>query len=82
DGSDERIQAKIKVAADMKIPYLLVVGPRDAERRQVSVRARGIRSDLGAIGLEDFLSALKREISTRGKVTVVAEHFPAASTGG
>jgi threonyl-tRNA synthetase len=31
DDANERVQAKIKVAADEKIPYLLIVGPRDAE---------------------------------------------------
>ena len=38
DTSNDRIQAKIKVAAEEKIPYLLVVGPRDAESRSVSLR--------------------------------------------
>ncbi|MCZ6850490.1 MAG: threonine--tRNA ligase, partial [Planctomycetota bacterium] len=47
DDSDDRIQAKIRVAAQMKIPYLLVVGPNDQQRNEVSVRARGIRRDLG-----------------------------------
>lgn len=75
DASDERIQAKIKVAADMKIPYLLVVGPRDAEQRAVSVRVRGIREDLGAVGLEDFVDSLSREISSRGETSVVEERF-------
>ena len=40
DTCDERIQAKIRTAADMKIPWLLVVGPRDAEANNVSVRMR------------------------------------------
>src|SRR5207244_2786226 len=31
DLGNDRIQGKIKAAADFKIPYLLVVGPRDAE---------------------------------------------------
>jgi len=75
DGSDERIQAKIKAAAEMKIPYMLVVGPRDARERAVSVRVRGIRHDLGAIPLEAFVETILREIATRGEVTVGAEHF-------
>jgi threonyl-tRNA synthetase len=79
DASDERLPAKIKAATMMKIPYLLVVGPRDAEQRAVSVRARGIRHDLGALGVEAFESAILREIATRGRETVTAEHFSKAT---
>jgi threonyl-tRNA synthetase len=66
DDANERVQAKIKVAADEKIPYLLIVGPRDAESGQVSVRARGQEKDLGAMPLEKFVSAIKHEIETKG----------------
>ncbi len=79
DDSDERIPAKIKVAAEMKIPYLLVVGPRDEEQRAVSVRARGITHDLGAVGLDAFLETIGEEIATRGRVTVPGELFPTAA---
>ncbi len=75
DNSDDRIQAKIKVAADMKIPFLLVVGPRDAEQNAVSVRARGYRHDLGAVGLESFVEAIGREIASRGAETLLAALF-------
>ena len=75
DNSDDRIQAKIKVAADMKIPFLLVVGPRDAEQNAVSVRARGYRQDLGAVGLESFVEAIGREISSRGSETLLTALF-------
>lgn len=70
DGSNDRIQAKIKVAADEKIPYMLVVGPRDAEQGQVSIRARGIQKDLGATALQEFVSGIADEISSRGVRTV------------
>src|SRR5262249_41203398 len=43
DLGNDRIQGKIKVAADDKIPYMLVVGPRDAETSSVSVRVRGVQ---------------------------------------
>ena len=79
DDSDDRIQAKIRVAAQMKIPYLLVVGPNDQQRNEVSVRARGIRRDLGPLALETFLRTIKEEIETRGRRTVVSEHFQAAA---
>ncbi len=78
DESGERIQAKIKVATDEKIPYLLIVGPRDAETESVSVRARGIMQDLGSISRAQFVGSLQREIASRGATTVLGEHFDAA----
>ena len=77
DGSDERIQAKIKVAADEKIPYLAVVGPRDADARAVSVRARGIQKDLGSLPLDEFLDAIESEATSRGASRLVERFEPA-----
>ena len=70
DDSDNRVQAKIKVGAEMKIPYMVVVGPRDAENRDVSVRARGIQKDLGAMPLDNFVSAITEEYRTKGRSSV------------
>jgi threonyl-tRNA synthetase len=81
DDSGERIQAKVKVAAEMKIPYLLVVGPRDAEQRAVSVRARGPHGDLGAAPLDAFVESLAAEIASRGRASAPADLFaPAAQS--
>ncbi|MEM9560829.1 MAG: threonine--tRNA ligase, partial [Planctomycetota bacterium] len=66
DLGNERVQAKIKRGAEMKIPYLAVVGPRDAESRQVSVRAFGVEQDLGAMPLDGFIEAITGEIASRG----------------
>ncbi|MFO0962458.1 MAG: threonine--tRNA ligase [Phycisphaerales bacterium] len=66
DESNERIQAKVREASEMKIPYLAVVGPRDAEGRKVSVRAFGTEANLGEIGFDDFVEALATEYRTRG----------------
>jgi threonyl-tRNA synthetase len=44
---------------------MLIVGPRDAENGQVSVRARGVEKDLGAMKLEAFVSAISQEIAER-----------------
>ena len=66
DESNERIQAKIKVGAEEKVPYLLIVGPRDAEKREVSVRSRGIEENLGAMPLDEFVERLAREVADRG----------------
>lgn len=79
DTSNERIQAKIKVGADMKIPYLLVVGEKEAQSGTVSVRARGVRQDLGAIPVEACAESLVGEIQSRGATTLVSEHFAMAA---
>jgi threonyl-tRNA synthetase len=71
DNSPQRIQAKVRAAAENKIPYQLVVGPRDAEQRAVSVRARGIRHDLGSVPLGDFRDAIMAEISSRGSQSLL-----------
>ncbi len=65
DLSDDRIQAKVRAAAEHKVPYMLVVGPRDAEAGTVSLRVRGIERDLGAMPLGAFAEALRREIAER-----------------
>jgi threonyl-tRNA synthetase len=65
DDGNDRIQAKVKVAADEKIPYMLIVGPRDAEAGTVSVRRRGVEKDLGAMPMEAFVQQLCAEIDHR-----------------
>ena len=77
DSSNERVQAKIRAGAEEKIPYLLIVGPRDAESRSVSVRARGIQKNLGAMGLDEFVRAIAEEARTRGSASVL-ERFAGA----
>jgi threonyl-tRNA synthetase len=68
DESNERIQAKIKVAADEKVPYQLIVGPRDEAEGKVSVRARGTEKDLGGMPLEKFVQDIVEEIGERRAV--------------
>ena len=72
DLGNGHMKAKIKEGAAEKIPYLAIVGPRDAENRAVSVRAFGIQKDLGAMDLEAFVDAAKAEYETRGAETVKA----------
>ena len=53
DRQDRNMRAKIKAHRRMNIPWLLIVGDRDIEKRTVSVRLRN-DEDLGAMPLEDF----------------------------
>lgn len=65
DAGPDRIQGKVKDAAEMKVPYMLIVGPRDAENNAVSVRMRGIEKDLGAMPLDKFVEGVRDEIGNR-----------------
>ncbi|MCC6659873.1 MAG: threonine--tRNA ligase [Phycisphaerales bacterium] len=67
DLANDRIQGKIKAATEWKIPYLLVVGPRDEEQNAVSVRARGGGGggDTPPVPLDRFIAGVVREIGTK-----------------
>ena len=64
DRSNDRVGAKIKNGADLKIPYLLVVGGKDQDAGTVSVRRHGI-GDQGAVPLDEFRTNLLAEIEER-----------------
>ena len=64
DDRNEKLPAKIRDAQLQKIPYMLVVGPKEAEGGTVSVRHRS-KGDLGARPIADLITALKQEIDSR-----------------
>ncbi len=66
DLRNEKIGYKIREAQLEKIPYMLVVGDKEAESGTVSVRSRK-EGDLGAMKLEDFLSRALKEIAEKAK---------------
>ena len=61
DASAEKLGAKIRAATLMKVPYQVVVGPRDEAAEQISVRSRA-DGDLGAMKLPDFVARLRAEL--------------------
>jgi threonyl-tRNA synthetase len=67
DDRDERMQSKIRDAEKEKVPYMLIVGNREAESNSVSVRARGER-DLGSKGFEEFFEQLREDIDKKRQV--------------
>jgi threonyl-tRNA synthetase len=60
DSRSERVGAKIRQAQADKVPYMLIVGGREAEAGAVSVRSRET-GDEGAMALDEFVERLKRE---------------------
>ena len=64
DLRSEKMGLKIREAQLAKIPYMLVVGDREAEQGEVSVRSRA-GGDLGAMKVDDFAAMLREEIDTK-----------------
>ena len=64
DDSNRRMQAKIREHQLQKVPYMLVVGAREAASGQVAVRLRS-NEDLGAMPLEQFLALAQEAIAQK-----------------
>ena len=64
DFRNEKIGYKIREAQSRKIPYMLVIGDKEAENGTVSVRTRS-GGDKGAMALDAFIESITQEISSR-----------------
>jgi threonyl-tRNA synthetase len=64
DDANETMNYKIRRGALEKIPWLLVVGPKEVESGTVSVRPRGGTEKRG-VPLDEFIAAAKEAVSTR-----------------
>lgn len=64
DLRSEKIGYKIREAQMEKVPYMLIVGDKEAEEGLVAVRSRR-DGDLGTMTLEDFLVRIQQEIDER-----------------
>jgi len=64
DISDEKLNAKIAKAHAQKIPYMLVVGPKEAQSNTVNVRIRKTNRTKSA-SLEEFIGITKRIIADK-----------------
>jgi len=62
DFRDEKIGRKIRDAEVKKIPYMLIVGEKEATEGLVSVRKHG-QGDLGSMSIEDFKQQIIKEIT-------------------
>jgi threonyl-tRNA synthetase len=60
----EKIGYKIREARNERAPFMLIVGEKEAELNEVSVRSRR-NDDEGAIALDSFIARIKNEIETR-----------------
>jgi threonyl-tRNA synthetase len=64
DDRNEKLPAKIRDAQMQKVPYMLVVGPKEAEAGSVSVRHR-TKGDQGPRPIADVVASLQQEITSR-----------------
>lgn len=60
DTKSEKIGAKIRRAQMEKIPYMLILGPKEVDAKMVSVRSRS-DGDQGSMPLENLIAMLKKE---------------------
>lgn len=61
DERAEKIGKKIRDAEMMKIPYMLVIGEKEVENQQISVRKHG-KGDIGTFTIQDFNLLLQKEL--------------------
>ena len=71
DERQEKIGYKIREAQLQKVPYMLVVGDREAETGTISVRERS-GGDKGATPIDAFIALARDEVETKGTPAAVA----------
>ncbi len=68
DSRSEKIGFKIREAQLQKVPYMLVIGDKEVETGNVSIRCRK-RGDIGAMSVEEFCAMVKKEIEEKTIIT-------------
>ncbi len=61
DLRDEKIGRKIRDAEISKVPFMLIVGEKEAADRQVSVRRKG-QGDVGTMSIDEFVALFQAEV--------------------
>jgi threonyl-tRNA synthetase len=74
DERQEKIGYKIREAQLQKVPYMLVVGDREAETGTVSVRERS-GGDRGSSAIDAFIASARDEIARKGKLSAVSSQL-------
>ena len=64
DLRNEKITYKIREHSIQRIPYLVVIGDREVQEQQVTVRAHN-GDDLGSMSFDSFLDKLKKDIENK-----------------
>lgn len=64
DTRSEKLGYKLRQAQLEKVPYVLVIGDKEAETGSVSVRKRGA-GDQGSASIDEFISQINEDIATK-----------------
>ena len=64
DLSSDRMNAKIRAAQLMQVPYQLVLGDREVENETISIRKRD-NSRQNGVPVAEFIAAIKENIASR-----------------
>ena len=67
DLRNEKIGFKIREHTLRRVPYLVVVGDREAQDNAVAVRTRK-GEDLGVMTLDEFTQTLQKDVASRGRL--------------
>ncbi|MED9996338.1 MAG: His/Gly/Thr/Pro-type tRNA ligase C-terminal domain-containing protein, partial [Paludibacteraceae bacterium] len=62
DDRNEKIGRKIRDNELKRIPYMVIVGEKEAENNQVSVRRQGA-GDMGSMSVEEFAAHINNEVN-------------------
>ena len=71
DERNETLNYRVRDGEMMKVPYLAVVGQREADSGTVAVRARGAGKKQEVIPVADFVERLRQEVTTRSLTSLV-----------
>ena len=64
DFRSEKLGSKIRDGQLDIVPYMLIVGPRDAENGTVSIRDR-VAGDLGAMPVDEAIAKFQQEVAQK-----------------
>jgi threonyl-tRNA synthetase len=64
DIRNEKIGYKIREAQMQKVPYMIIVGDKEMNERNISVRSRK-NGDIGTMSLDDFTAKVKDEVRSK-----------------
>tara|TARA_Y100001968_G_C19383264_1_gene731450 strand:+ start:75 stop:1403 length:1329 start_codon:yes stop_codon:yes gene_type:complete len=67
DLRNEKIGLKIRENTIQKVPYLLIIGDKEENNHEVSVRTREGK-EIGSLKIDSLISLMKNEISLKGRI--------------
>ena len=68
DDRSETLNYRIREAETLKIPYMAIVGKREAESDSLALRVRGAGKKQEVMPVEDFIARVQDELATRALV--------------